>query len=149
MACNRGKQGDVFESKFSKNNIEYNNPDWTQHRDTCLSVHCVIPSAQLVSTLGCEIVEDALDRKMIFPEVLVDGDNDTVEKMNENSVYHSINIDIVKNECITHVMRNMMATFSTEYIDSLKAVTGKTLSEIESRTFIISVEMLAGFTMRS
>ena len=115
-----------------KTPLKYHNPDWTQ-RNTCLSAHRGIPSAQLESILGCKIVEEALDRKMIFPEVLVDGHNDTVEKLNEKSVYHSMNIDIVKKECITHVMRNMMATFSTEYIDSLKEVTGKTLSEIESR----------------
>lgn len=39
MAYNRCKQCDVFESKFAKENVEYHNSYWTQHRDTCLSPH--------------------------------------------------------------------------------------------------------------
>ena len=85
MAYGRCKQCDEFESKYAKENIEYHNPYWTQHKDACLSFHRGISSAQLEFTLGCNIVEEALDRRMIFLKILVDGDNDIVEKLNQRT----------------------------------------------------------------
>ena len=49
-----------------------------------------------------------MTRGMIFPEILVNGDNDTIEKLNASNIYNAVNIDIRKKVCVTHLMRSLM-----------------------------------------
>ena len=77
-----------------------------------------------MSQLACDIVLDALTRGMIFPEILVDGDNDTIEKLNASNVYNAVNIDIRKKVCVTHLMRSLMNAVYND-CNSTREIAGK------------------------
>ena len=61
---------------------------------------------------------------MIFPEILVDGDNDTIEKLNASNIYNAVNIDIRKKVCVTHLMRSLMNAVYND-CNSTRIIAGK------------------------
>ena len=108
MASYRCKQCTNFQSQFEEEKISQDNEEWNSHKGNCQTTHHGIASSDLESQLVCDIVLDALTRGMIFPEILVDGDNDTIEKLNASNIYNAVNIDIRKKVCVTHLMRSLM-----------------------------------------
>ena len=124
MASNRCKQCTHFQSQFEEGKISQDNEEWNSHKGNCQTTHHGIASSDLESHLACDIVRDALTRGMIFPEILVDGDNDTIEKLNASNIYNAVNIDIRKKVCVTHLMRSLMNAVYND-CNSTREIAGK------------------------
>ena len=56
------------------------------------------------------IVKEAYKRGIIFTEMVCDGDNNTVETLNEEKIYQNISLDIHirKHLCLSHILRRLM-----------------------------------------
>ena len=57
---------------------------------------------------------------IVFPTLVVDGDNDTVESLNASDIYRKRGIDlkIQKIECLSHVMRKMTNTLFNDRVET-------------------------------
>ena len=69
-----------------------------------------LENVHLESAAAAELIKQAHERGIVFDTLICDGDNDTVESLNQSGVYQElgINLTIQKILCLAHVMRSMM-----------------------------------------
>ena len=86
--------------------------DWHAHKMQCPAEYSEYANTHLESAVALDIIEQAHDRDIDFPTLVVDGDNDTVESLNASDIFQKrgINLKIQKIECLSHVLRTMTIT---------------------------------------
>ena len=82
MASNICKQCANFQSQFEEEKSSQDDVEWNNHKGNCQTSHHGSASSDFVCELACDIVREAFSRGMIFPEILVGGDNNTIKKLN-------------------------------------------------------------------
>ena len=101
------------------------------HRKICQAEYSDYADSQLESAIAPELIKQAHERGVVFPTVICDGDNDTVESLNKLHIYQNsgINLNIKKIECLSHVMRNLMNDLTKNQLKAGQVGAGKRLME--------------------
>ena len=94
--------------------------DWDAHKIQCSAEYSEYANIHLESAVAHDILEQAYNRGIVFPTLVVDGDNDTVESLNALGIYQKRGIDlkIQKIECLSHVIRKMTNTLFTNRVET-------------------------------
>ena len=83
---------------------------WDAHKIQCPAEYSELANIHLESAVAIDTLEQAYNRGIVFPTLVVKGDNDTVGSLNASDIYkkRGIDMEIQKIECLSHVMRTMM-----------------------------------------
>ena len=102
-----------FQKKDNDDMLSYaESQDWDAHNIQCSAEYSEYANIHLESAVALDILKQAYNRGIVFPTLVVDGDNDTVESLNTSDIHRKRGIDlkIQKIECLSHVMRKMTNT---------------------------------------
>ena len=61
--------------------------DWGAHKIQCSAEFSEYANIHLESAVDLDILEQAYNRGIVFPTLVVNGDNDTVESLNASDIY--------------------------------------------------------------
>ena len=110
VACNSCSHCTRHENLFrSKAITEVQIQEWKlTHEPNCSAKYSDYASVQLESALAPSIVQQALQRGIVFSGIVMDGDNKTHEALHIVNPYHHLGIDEIQRfECLSHVCKRL------------------------------------------
>ena len=121
---NRLRDGKILSSDYKV---------WLEkHKLTCPAEFSHLSSVQLESAIAPQVVQQALERGVIFSGLVCDGDTKTHDVLSQADIYHGIDNagEIQRIECLAHVCKRLKANLVKKHEKEMKLVKADKAADI-------------------
>ena len=124
IACNSCPLCTEYGNKLCDGRISPSEHDsWFQnHKLTCPAEFAHLSSVQLESAIAPQVVQQALERGIIFSGLVCDGDTKTHDALSQADLYRDVDGagDIQRFECVAHVCKRLKANLIKKHEKEMK-----------------------------